>query len=96
MRRAALLSIVIATTLCLSGCGAGTAFRATFGAKPAAVVATPDVKPACGNVREWDADFEHELAGALAPLPRSSPLWTVFRDAVDARRAVHICRGEAA
>ncbi|SER62591.1 hypothetical protein SAMN05216548_1325 [Faunimonas pinastri] len=80
-----LLPILLLTTSFLPGCVSTSSEPAT---------SVPDLKPACGQVRDWSVDFQTELAQELDKLPRTDPLWQIFRDAVAARTAVRTCRGD--
>jgi hypothetical protein len=85
----------------LGGCGRRLADQLS-GASALASVA-PNAPPAernvairnaCGNVVIWDDAFQALVLAEYVQQPPDSPWKKVLKDAIDARDAVRICRGE--
>jgi hypothetical protein len=53
-----------------------------------------DINDVCGKVRVWEAGWQVRLADELGALPKGHIFRQLARDAIDARDAVRICRGE--
>lgn len=56
--------------------------------------AARDIRAACGSYRTWSPDYQRQLAAELGKLPPTHPVWALARDAIAARDAIRICRGE--
>jgi hypothetical protein len=53
-----------------------------------------DIDVVCGKVRPWEKDWQARLADELKSLPKGHVFRQLAKDAVDARDAIRICRGE--
>lgn len=62
--------------------------------KPPPAVSTSTIRAACGAIRPWDAGWQARLSAYLRTLPRDHIAWELAKDAIDARDAIRICRGE--
>lgn len=51
-----------------------------------------DVTLACPPLRAWTAQEQKDLAAALAPVPQSSPIWTLELDWQATRDAIRACQ----
>lgn len=62
--------------------------------RPTPAVSAPAIRAACGAIRPWAPDWQKRLATELRALPSGHVFRTLARDAIDARDAIRICRGE--
>jgi len=54
-----------------------------------------DINAVCGTIRPWEKGWQARLADELGKLPPGHVFRDLARDALDARDAVRICRGES-
>jgi hypothetical protein len=83
MRRSFASILLLTTALSISGC-------ATVRVKHAG-----DINAVCGKVRVWEPGWQTRLADELGKLPTGHIFRQIAIDALDARDAVRICRGES-
>lgn len=62
--------------------------------RPVPAVSATTIRAACGAIRPWDAGWQKRLAVELRALPKDHVFRTLAKDAIDARDAIRICRGE--
>jgi hypothetical protein len=74
--------LLLAMTMSTSGC-------ATVPLKFAS-----DIDVVCGQIRPWDKGWQARLADELKSLPKGHIFRELAKDAIDARDAIRICRGE--